>query len=336
MFLGIPRSCTSQADTSISRRIHEILRSVSRTPEKEERPFMQEPQMQYFVKRAYKPVFTPETMPRLLYVSRRPASEESHPRLLHAHPDFVEVRLIDEGEARFLVGDTTYDVSAGDLLLLNSGVVHDELSTGVFGSWCIAVSGLPLPGLRKDALVAEDAPVVYPVGDELADLRALYDMMHRYISADRPDCEAFCHRLMLALLDRVITISGSVSISPAVDPAPDSLGRQVQAYIDQHYSEPLTLQQIGQALHVSPYYLAHAFKESCGYSPRQYLLRRRLGEAQGLLITTDLPISRIAEMVGYETQNYFDQQFSKHMGTTPRKFRQSFQAKLEEPNAKDE
>ena len=234
---------------------------------------------------------------------------------------------MEEGSARFLIGETTYEVQAGDLLVFNSGVVHDELSDTAFGSSCIAVGGLRLPGLRENALVPDDAPAVYHTGEELTDLRALYQIIYRYLSEDRPDCEVFCHRLMLALLDRVLTISGSASLRVPSNPEPASLGKQVQDYIDAHFSEPLTLQQLGEALHASPYYLAHAFKEASGYSPRQYLLRRRIGEAQNLLISTDLPIARIAEMVGYDTQNYFDQQFSKHTGMPPRKFRQSFQVK---------
>ena len=291
---------------------------------------MQEPQVQCFVKRNYQPAFTAETMPRLLYISRRIPSDQARPRLLHAHPDFAEVLLIQEGAARFLVGDTTYDVRAGDLLIFNSGVVHDELSSSAFGSCCIAVGGLRLPGLRENALVADDAPVLYAVGGELEDLSALYDIMYRYLTADRPDCEAFCHRLMLALLDRVLTISGSVSLQSSAAPEPVSLGKQVQEYIDRHYSEPLTLQELGHALHVSPYYLSHVFKEMSGYSPMQYLLRRRIGEAQNLLISTDLPIARIAELVGYETQNYFNLQFSKHVGMPPRKFRKSLQVPPEQ------
>ena len=246
-----------------------------------------------------------------------------HPRLLHAHPDFVEALLIDEGSARFLIGDNAYEVRAGDLLVFNSGVVHDELSDSPFGSWCIAVGGLRLPGLLENALIPENAAPVHPMGAELPDLRALYNIMFRYLTTDRPDCEAFCHRLMLALLDRVLTITGSTTLRLPVDTEPSSLGHQVQEYIDRHYSEPLTLQILGDALHASPYYLSHVFKEVCGYSPRQYLLRRRIGEAQNLLISTDLPISRIAELVGYETQNYFNLQFSKYVGMPPRKFRQS-------------
>ena len=284
---------------------------------------MQDPQVQCFIKRKYKPAFTQDTMPRLLYVSRRPPVQEARPRLLHAHPEFAEVLLVDQGTPRFLIGETAYDTKPGDLLLINSGVVHDELSDHPFGSWCIAVAGLQLPGLRENALVPDDAPAVYPVGEELPDLRALYDIMHRYISADRPDCEAFCHRLMLALLDRVLTITGSTTLRLPVDTEPSSLGHQVQEYIDRHYSEPLTLQILGDALHASPYYLSHVFKEVSGYSPMQYLTRRRIGEAQNLLLETDLPITRIAELVGYETQNYFNLQFSKYVGMPPRKFRQS-------------
>ena len=290
---------------------------------------MQDPQVQCFVKRNYQPAFTSETMPRLLYVSRRPPTQEAHPRLLHAHPDFVEVLLIDEGSARFLIGDNTYEVGAGDLLVFNSGVVHDELSGSPFGSWCIAVGGLRLPGLRENSLIPEDEAPVHPVGAELPDLRALYDIMFRYLSTERPDCEVFCHRLMLALLDRALTITGSLSLRMPSNPEPGSLARQVQEYIDHHFREPLTLQDLGDALHASPYYLSHVFKEASGYSPMQYLTRRRIGEAQNLLVETDLPIARIAEQVGYDTQNYFNLQFSKYVGMPPRKFRQSLHGTVE-------
>ena len=290
---------------------------------------MQDPQLQCLVKRNYQPAFTSETMPRLLYVSRRPPTQEAHPRLLHAHPDFVEVLLLDEGSARFLIGDNAYEVQAGDLLVFNSGVVHDELSNSPFGSWCIAVGGLRLPGLRENALIPEDAAPVYATGAEQADLRALYDVMFRYLSHDRPDCEVFCHRLMLALLDRALTITGSTSLRVPANPEPSSLARQVQEYIDHHFREPVTLQELGEALHASPYYLSHVFKEVSGYSPMQYLTRRRIGEAQNLLVETELPIARIAEEVGYDTQNYFNLQFSKHVGMPPRKFRQSLHGKAE-------
>ena len=107
-----------------------------------------------------------------------------------------------------------------------------------------------------------------------------------------------------------------------------------RSYIDENYAEPITLQSIGDALHVSPYYLSHVFKEMSGYSPMQYLLRRRIGEAQTLLITTDLPVTQIAGMVGYDTQSYFNLQFSKHVGMPPKKYRQNYIVSQEQEKTK--
>lgn len=155
-------------------------------------------------------------------------------------------------------------------------------------------------------------------------------MMYCRLFADQSGCEAFCQHLLLCLLGRVLYLTGAAPQRLPAETEQSALGLRVKEYIDQHYSEPLTLQSLGQALRLSPYYLAHAFKETFSIVPRQYLLRRRIGEAQNLLISTDLPISRIAELVGYDTQNYFDLQFSKFVGMAPRKYRVSFQVKPED------
>ena len=102
------------------------------------------------------------------------------------------------------------------------------------------------------------------------------------------------------------------------------LGNRIKEYIDRHYHEPLSLQEIGNALNISPYYLSHVFKGMSGYSPIQYLLRRRLGEAQTLLISTDLPIIDITLMTGFDTQNYFNAQFTKHVGVSPKRYRDNY------------
>lgn len=279
-----------------------------------------------YVKRQPRFLFPENAAPHLLYVARMRSSEQVHPRILHAHQDLTEILLICGGKGRYLVGETAYDVRPGDLLIYNSGVVHDEICSqdDAVNSYCLAMNSLRMPGLRENALIPDSAPVLYHTGSEAEDLQLIFDMMYRYLDEDRPGCEALCHHLFIALLNRILQLIGEPLPRPAAETEPQALGRRVQEYIDQHYSEPLTLQAIGEALHLSPFYLSHVFKETSGYSPTQYLLRRRIGEAQNLLIYTDLPVARIAEQVGFETQNYFNQQFSKHVGMPPRKFRQTY------------
>ena len=291
--------------------------------------------VQCFVKKEFQSMFVGENDPRLLYVSEIRPDASAHPRVMHAHEDFVEIILICSGSSEYLIHDKKYYIQPGDLLVYNAGVVHDEISGPdmEIGSYCVAIGGLHMPGLRANALLPDDAGYVFPTGKSFDDLRILFEMMFRNLASGEPRAEAFCHSLMHALLVKVLTVTDGVDaiVEKPVE-EPHILGRRIKEYIDRHYMEPITLQSMGEALHISPYYLSHVFKQMSGYSPVQYLLRRRIGEAQTLLITTDLSITRIAEMVGYDTQSYFNLQFTKNVGMPPNKYRQNYIVAQKEQN----
>lgn len=278
-----------------------------------------------FVKRAVSPVFTGENSPRLAYASKiLPKARPAHTRVMHAHPDLVELLLIYSGGSECLIGDKRRTVHQGDLLIYNSGVIHDEWSwpEDAVGHYCVGISGLRMPGLRENALIPDSQDCVFPSGSSFGTLCMLFETIFQSLSANEPQAELFCHSLMEALVVKVLAVLSGAEASPAEPP--DVLGKRIQEYIDAHYMEPLTLQSMGDALHISPYYLSHVFKKTLGYSPTQYLLRRRIGEAQTLLLSTGLPVGRIGELVGYDTQSYFVQQFTKAVGMPPRRYRQEF------------
>ena len=271
--------------------------------------------VQCFVKRDVRPVFTGEHQPRLLYVSEIRPDASAHPRVMHAHADAVELILICSGSSEYLIHDKKVVIKAGDLLVYNAGVVHDEVSGPDMevGSYCVGVGGLHMPGLRENALISDEKGYVFPTGRYFEDMKELFVMMFRNLAAGEPHAELFCTSLLHALLVSVLTVT-----------EPHILGSRIKDYIDRHYMEPITLQSMGEALRISPYYLSHVFKQMSGYSPVQYLLRRRIGEAQTLLITTELSVARIAEMVGYDSQSYFNLQFTKNVGMPPSRYRHNY------------
>ena len=285
----------------------------------------QPPRMQCFVKRNFSPFFSDQNNPRLAYACKLPPDiVTSHLRVMHAHQDLTEVLLIYSGDSELLLGGKKHTIRPGDLVIYNPGVVHDEWSwreNGV-GHYCIGVNGLRIPGLRENALIPDGQNCVFPTGDSFEDLCTLFELIYRSLSAEEPQAELFCDSLTRALLIKALSVVNGVEASP-IEP-PDVLGKRIQEYIDAHYTEPLTLQNMGDALHISPYYLSHVFKKELGYSPMQYLLRRRIGEAQTLLLATSLPVGKISEMVGYDTQSYFNQQFTKQVGVAPGRYRQEF------------
>ena len=283
--------------------------------------------VQCFVEKQVEPIFTGENQPKLLYVSEIRPDASAHPRVMHAHEDAVELILICSGSSEYLIHDKKTVIEAGDLLVYNAGVVHDEVSGPDMevGSYCVGVGGLHMPGLRENALISDEKGYVFPTGRYFEDMKELFVMMFRNLAAGEPHAELFCTSLLHALLVSVLTVTegvGETRENPADEP--HILGSRIKDYIDRHYMEPITLQSMGEALRISPYYLSHVFKQMSGYSPVQYLLRRRIGEAQTLLITTELSVARIAEMVGYDSQSYFNLQFTKNVGMPPSRYRHNY------------
>ena len=96
--------------------------------------------IQCFVKHAYEPVFTGENQPRLLYVSRIDPAKSIYPRVMHSHKDFVELILVRSGMSRYFIGDRQQYIRAGDLIVYNSGVLHDE---GIWAKTGVLLRALP-------------------------------------------------------------------------------------------------------------------------------------------------------------------------------------------------
>jgi AraC family transcriptional regulator len=98
-------------------------------------------------------------------------------------------------------------------------------------------------------------------------------------------------------------------------------------FIDTHLDEDLTLPQIAEALGVSPYHFAHAFRRVVGTPPHRYVIHRRIERAKELLDTTDLPLVEIALSVGCAHQSHFSALFHRVTGLTPHSYRAAQQAK---------
>lgn len=94
------------------------------------------------------------------------------------------------------------------------------------------------------------------------------------------------------------------------------------AWIEQHYMEPFRLEELASELHLSPYHLAHLFKESTGTTIVAYTQATRVRHACSLLRKSTLPLSEVGYRVGISNPSYFSKVFSQIMGVTPLAYRQ--------------
>lgn len=264
-------------------------------------------------------------VPQLLYVSKINEDDSLHPRVMHKHPDFIEIVLVCSGRAKFFVGGRQVEVKEGDVIIYNSGVIHDEISGPniKLATYCAAIGQLALPGLNKNTFIHDKQHPVFATGGQFAALREIFALMFDQLSQKAPSCEVVAHHLMQALLAIVweIVHTGEAASQPIDD---EPLAQRIRSYLDQHYAENISLQELANALHVSTFYLAHIFKAAYGYSPMQYILRRRIGEAQTLLISTNLSVTAVADRVGYDNPSHFNQLFTKNVGQPPLKYKKNY------------
>ena len=131
--------------------------------------------------------------------------------------------------------------------------------------------------------------------------------------------EALTTQLAIHLLRHHCTASGSLR-KPMPKLPPRKLQRALQ-YIDDNLREDISLACVAEALAMSPWHFAHAFRQTTGLPPHRFVLERRIERAKSLLRETDLPITEIADRIRCSSHSHFSVLFRRTTGQTPRDYR---------------
>jgi YesN/AraC family two-component response regulator len=97
---------------------------------------------------------------------------------------------------------------------------------------------------------------------------------------------------------------------------------KVKAYINEHWNEDISVAGIASYFYLSPNYFSRLFKRIANEGCNEYIVRKRIENAQYLLATTTMKIGKIAQEVGYRDTNYFSLAFKRNMGISPGQYRE--------------
>lgn len=97
--------------------------------------------------------------------------------------------------------------------------------------------------------------------------------------------------------------------------------RNIQAYIEQHLSEPLTLSELALEARLSEFHFARMFKQSTQLAPHQYVMQRRMLRAETLVKNSALSLTDIAMACGFSSASHFSNRFKSMIGVTPSQLR---------------
>lgn len=237
--------------------------------------------------------------------------------LLHSH-HFTELFFVTGGEGRFLLRDNTHPVHTGDLVIVPPYVEHTEQFSG---ETALEYYAIGLDGITFQADPDHPEGLVFCHLSDRAMISELLAQMLYEARSEGYGADMICQKLLEVLILRIIR-------SQNVIPVPLSTVRmskecaQIKDYLDTNYAEHITLDTLTSLTHMNKYYMIHSFVKYTGHSPIQYLNKRRMEAACTLLTDTDFSISAISSATGFSSQSYFTQNFRKHYGMSPLKYRQ--------------
>ena len=253
---------------------------------------------------------------------------------MHYH-DYTELLFGVSGCANAWVGTNCYSLTAGSMLLVHNHVYHTVDGNGEPSEY-IVVKFLPSVLFSE-----EQGPGEYAFGRLFG--ANTYDS-HIYFDAEElqgHDLQTHFLRMMtewdvqkigyqLSLRADVMQIVLEIiRIWQAENPslaevtlknAHSELIGDAMAYVGEHYAD-LTEEKCARALGVSAPYLSRIFKKGMQTTFAAYLNRTRLKAAEKLLVSGDMSMTEIAELVGFSTVSHFIANFRACYRVTPAKYR---------------
>lgn len=135
--------------------------------------------------------------------------------------------------------------------------------------------------------------------------------------------ESLANTLILHLLKNY-TVAGSCREKTAASGGlPGYRLRRAKEFINENLEEDLTLAEVAEAINLSQFHFARAFRRSTGLTPQQYLVSQRISRAKELLTNGDLPLVEVSIQAGFKNQSHFTTLFRKFTALTPKAFREA-------------
>ncbi|MDD9266868.1 helix-turn-helix domain-containing protein [Paenibacillus sp. GCM10023248] len=260
------------------------------------------------------------------------------------HHHLFELVYCSQGEVVQEMHRDAVTMKAGDWLLIKSGVRHQStnLAASDYGFFNVHFD-LDDPEIRS-LLAATPYRLIRSEAAGHSKLRFYVDELEAVMRRNRGELgeEAMPEPSLLRFEDKLLVQSytlliihdvlrllrehGSTSVNrPAPDKDPSLFAADVAHMIEEKLSlglcEEATVAGVAKEMNLSRSWCSKLFAKVYGLSPRQYVSQQKLKLAKELLVTTHLPMTEIAEKLGFHSASHFSRQFRRWTGQSPSEFK---------------
>ena len=210
---------------------------------------------------------------KLLYVCQ---AETKIPTAMHGHDKHLELQFISGGKAHIRIGRHAYQVRRGDVVVYNAGVLHDEAPDSNCGLafYNCGVKNFQALRLPVNHLLPLDINPVLHTEEMSVGVENIFREMFEQVSQKKIFSGAICHHLLNALL---VILLNQIPHEKIISRYKfDSSIYRCENFLDEHFTENISVEQMSQLANMSVSGFAHRFKKIFGLSPGQYLIRLKI------------------------------------------------------------
>jgi AraC-like DNA-binding protein len=268
------------------------------------------------------------------YIDKAKRTSGYDMKFFHFHKKY-EVYLEVEGTRRYFIGDNTYIVNAGNIVLIEPDSVHKTASVEDMPHtrYVLNFNKDYLAGMA-DALGGADLLACFGMGAHVLQLaprkaQEVELLMAKLWEGRDNETKAGIALRKLALAELLISLGECIleQRDSGQSKMTDKTVEAAQVYIAAHYAKQLSLDEIAGQVYVSKHYLSRLFKRRTGLGVVEYINSIRLTAAKGLLETSPMKIASVSEACGYGTTTHFSRLFKEATGLSPQQYRKLYNKK---------
>jgi len=248
---------------------------------------------------------------------------------LHFH-DYLEFMLVLSNDGEFFLQKNICAIKQNTLFIINSSTLHRTVNTSNlqhFKRYVLHISPLLLSQISTSrtnfSSMISDHFYCIPLTPEQSE--HIINLSEQLINLPKDNFGADV-RCKIVLLEFIVeAMSAATNRPPVVEMTNGDYNRilPVLQYIEDHFTEQISLEDLSKYFSINKYHLCHMFKNVTSFSIFEYIIQKRILKARELL-RSPISVQEAGELAGFQTNSYFIRTFRKYTGISPRKYAQQY------------
>ena len=262
------------------------------------------------------------------YQLRLSRDDKWHMDRPHFHED-VEILLSLSDGGDFFIENELYPLHCGTLLLVGEATLHKSIANDAYKRYVMHLppSALQSFSTSQTDFLASIRQAGHCTRLDQEQTQELVELFEQLAAPENSRLGSDIERVILLMrfLLQVFTSFETIGREEGMFSPEFARVAPILEYIQQHITEPLTLDMISSRFFINKYHLCHIFKSATGFSVIEYIIQCRVLKARELL-RQGMRVQEVGEAVGFRNNEHFIRTFGTLTGTSPKRYAKEYLA----------